>query len=473
MKATLEGYIDFILARNENARLADSYSRACSAMRSASTELEYQEAARLFESISEYEDSALRARRCREDAEEARKDAIYSNAESKMKLGSIESYERAINLFATIPGWRDADEQARTCEQRIKRLTAVAEAARLEAERREAEERIEAERQRKIREREAARIARRNKKIAIITASIVCVAIAFVIVLNKVIIPNGKYNDAVALMDAGQYEEAIVAFEAMDGYKESTEQITECKYLSAVALMDAGQYEKAIAAFKALDGYKDSVDKANIVRCEYKLEKLKTAEVGDYVFFGAYEQDNDTSNGKEDIEWLVLDKQENQLLVISKYALDCKEYNTKLTDVTWKTCSLRKWLNNEFTNAAFSAEEQTRIPTVTVSADENPCYSTDPGNATEDQVFLLSITEARQYFCSDDARQCKATDYAVAHGACANIGNGNCWWWLRSPGHLQYYAVYVDHFGGVHEYGNCVDIVNGAVRPALWIDLES
>ena len=37
--------------------------------------------------------------------------------------------------------------------------------------------------------------AKRNKKIAIITTSIVCAIIAFIIVLNTVIIPNGKYED--------------------------------------------------------------------------------------------------------------------------------------------------------------------------------------------------------------------------------------------------------------------------------------
>lgn len=159
-------------------------------------------------------------------------------------------------------------------------------------------------------------------------------------------------------------------------------------------------------------------------------------------------------------------------LVISKYALDCQQYNTSYTNVTWETCTLRKWLNNDFINAAFSADERTMIPTVTVSADKNPDYSTNPGNATQDQVFLLSITEVNKYFSSDSARQCKPTDYAVANGA-RESDSGNCWWWLRSPGDRQTDAADVYSDGGVGGLGVNVDHVNGAVRPALWIDLNS
>ena len=203
------------------------------------------------------------------------------------------------------------------------------------------------------------------------------------------------------------------------------------------------------------------------------FDLLQNAKRGNYITFGAYEQDNNTSNGKEDVEWLVLEVRDGKALVISKYALDCKPYDTSHTDVTWETCALRKWLNNDFLGSAFSAVEKAMIPTVTVSADKNPEYSTNPGNATQDQVFLLSITEANKYFNSDSERKCKPTDYAVAHGAYVNSGNGNCWWWLRSPGHDQLRAAYVLGDGYVDENGLNVDIDSGAVRPALWIDLNS
>ena len=111
---------------------------------------------------------------------------------------------------------------------------------------------------------------------------------------------------------------------------------------------------------------------------------------------------------------------------------------------------------------------------MTVSADKNPEFSTNPGNATQDQVFLLSITEANKYFSSDSARQCKPTDYAVANGAWES-DSGNCLWWLRSPGDSQNFAAFVYNGGEVNWSGHSIDYDTAlnAVRPALWIDLNS
>ena len=131
------------------------------------------------------------------------------------------------------------------------------------------------------------------------------------------------------------------------------------------------------------------------------------------------------------------------------------------------------WLNNDFLGAAFSADEKSVIPTVTVSADKNPDYSTNPGNTTQDQVFLLSITEANKYLSSYSARHCTPTEYAVAGGAYVYSSNGNCGWWVRSPGYNQNYAANVYNFGSSLGYDNYVVNDNYAVRPALWIDLNS
>ena len=239
-------------------------------------------------------------------------------------------------------------------------------------------------------------------------------------------------------------------------------------------LLDSSDYE---AAYMLLDGlaYKDSEEKLQGIRIKPQYQQIlfRKASVGDIVYFGSYEQDNNTSNGKEDVEWIVLAKEDNKVLVISKYALDCQQYNTSYTDVTWKSCSLRKWLNNTFLNTAFSAEEQALIQNTTVSADKNPQCSTNPGNATTDKVFLLSINEAEKYFSSDNARACKPTKYAVANGANVNSDNGNYWWWLRSPGAYQDFAAYVNYVGSVIYRGDAVDFDFDAVRPALWIALES
>ena len=319
--------------------------------------------------------------------------------------------------------------------------------------------------------REEARIAKekaakKSKKIIAIVMSIIFICIAFVIVLTKVIIPTRKYNAAIDLYKAGKYEDAIAAFTAMDGYRDSAAQIEKCKtaikdekYAAAVELYIAGKYEEAIAAFAALDGYKDSV--AKIDEIQHSFGWMKACSIGETLYFGSYEQDNNTANGKEDIEWIVLAKEGNKVLVISKYALDCQKYNSTDTDVTWETCSLRKWLNGTFLNAAFSSVEQNSIISSSV---------TSPGKNTTDKVFLLSITEVNKYFRSDNARQCQGTEYCYAQGA-YKASNGNCLWWLRSPGDYSDYVAYVPSDGSVDDFGIYVDCGSLAVRPALWIDL--
>lgn len=198
--------------------------------------------------------------------------------------------------------------------------------------------------------------------------------------------------------------------------------------------------------------------------------------VGDTITFGTYEQDNNTSNGKEAIEWTVLDKNGMSVLLISKQALDCQRYNTSNTDVTWETCSLRVWLNGEFLSNAFSADEQAKIQSTNVSADKNPKYDTDPGNATTDKVFLLSITEAEKFFTTDESLKCAPTAYAEAQGGYTiygiESGKDACWWWLRSPGKMQFRAAYVSN-DMINDYGSNVNYGCNCVRPALWINLDS
>jgi hypothetical protein len=80
-------------------------------------------------------------------------------------------------------------------------------------------------------------------------------------------------------------------------------------------------------------------------------------QTGGYVTFGSYEQDNDLSNGKEDIEWLVLARENNKALLISRYSLDNQPYSEHTEEVPWENCSLRKWLNDNFLNEAFSSDE--------------------------------------------------------------------------------------------------------------------
>lgn len=117
---------------------------------------------------------------------------------------------------------------------------------------------------------------------------------------------------------------------------------------------------------------------------ENSLETETNYNVGDIIKFGRYEQDGNEENGKEEIEWEVLSVEADRILLLSKYALDSKQYHFEKTSVTWENCSLRKWLNNDFKNIAFSSEEQKEIMCVTVVNEDNAYYGTEGGNNTQD-----------------------------------------------------------------------------------------
>ena len=200
-------------------------------------------------------------------------------------------------------------------------------------------------------------------------------------------------------------------------------------------------------------------------------------EVGKTITFGTYPQ---TAEGTDStpIEWLVLAKEEDKALLISKYALDCVPYNTKDTDVTWETCSLRMWLNNHFYNRAFNVEEKQNIVLSKMTADKNPDpdFSTNPGHDTNDNVFLLSIPEVNNYFKGYASSKCAPTDYAVKHGAYTDSSNRvdgrvSCWW-LRSPGYNSDDAAYVYDDGSVDNFGDVVDCSDLCVRPCVWVWLS-
>ena len=193
LKNALEGYVEHINIRIENARLKDIYNRAREEMNSANTEITFKEAAQHFESISGYEDSASLAKEC------------YEKAETKRLVQERQAEKAYI-----------AAEKAK---KKMKRIVAIA-------------------------------------------TPVICACMAFVIVLTTVIVPNGKYGAAIDLFNNGKYDEAILAFEALKGYKDSEQLICECKksiiYSNAVTAIEKKEYTQAIELLESINDFKDS-----------------------------------------------------------------------------------------------------------------------------------------------------------------------------------------------------------------------
>ena len=189
--------------------------------------------------------------------------------------------------------------------------------------------------------------------------------------------------------------------------------------------------------------------------------------------FGSYEQDNDDANGKEPIEWIVLDEDDEKMLLISDKAIEYQRYNDEKTEITWENCSLRKWLNEDFITEAFDSEEQKRIVETTLEADNNPQYKTDGGNDTTDKVFILNFTELEKYLPHEEMCQCKPTQYVIKKGCYVNKNGedkGYTTWFLRTPADSQKNIMQVKTNGGL-SIALGVDH-EGPIRPAIWVKKE-
>ena len=211
----------------------------------------------------------------------------------------------------------------------------------------------------------------------------------------------------------------------------------------------------------------NSLEDAEFISPLKNADKEHEEKIGTTIKFGRY---ND-GNGISDIEWDIVNVVDGNALLLSKNVLDCKPYHSSSEDVTWETCTIRKWLNNEFFTDAFSDAEKMLVKSVLVLAEKNPSYAnTDPGIATQDKVFLLSVNEATTLFTSDEERLSCSTDYAAQKGVYVE-DEGFAQWWLRNSGETQNVATVVTNEGFVYDCGVNVEYDDVGVRPAIWIKL--
>ncbi len=197
-------------------------------------------------------------------------------------------------------------------------------------------------------------------------------------------------------------------------------------------------------------------------------------EVGSVCSFGVYPQVYG-SDEKVPLEWVILDKQEDRMLMITRKALVFRPYNMEMSEVTWEKSSIRTWLNDTFYQNAFSQEERGEILSTLVKADRNPRFMNNPGEDSRDHVFLLSVPEAAQYFKTENEMKCQATEYALSQAADVTDSlseEGTCFWWLRTPGYDGRSAAGIYKDGGIFYGGMSVSMNYGAVRPAIWVMAE-
>lgn len=223
---------------------------------------------------------------------------------------------------------------------------------------------------------------------------------------------------------------------------------------------------------------------------EIEAKAIEVAtQAGKYVTFGHYPQ---TKSGDDDnpIQWLILERDGQNALLISKCGLDTKPYDTNENGTTWEKSTIRMWLNAIFYNKAFNSAEQAIILTTSVDNNKEQCYSSwskNDGNNTQDKIFLLSYAEVKKYFDvvywknagpkENKKPRIAPTAYAIAQGASTFSlyktvdGADSGWWWLRSLGQNGIEVAAVGASGCLHSFSAYE--TSASIRPAMWVNIDS
>jgi len=213
--------IEAIKAENERKKIKRTYDSALCQMQKADTEKEFLCTADIFKSISGYMDSEKKALECREKANIAHNDEILSSGMAYERLDTIESIEKAVDFYKMIPGWKNVDDHLIACQKRIEEIKAFEK--------------------------------KKAKLVKIGFVAIVIAAICLHIIIN-IVIPNNKYKDAVALLESGEFDAAIAAFETLG----KSESVLAARYAKAETLYNAEDYIAAAMTFGACENYKDA-----------------------------------------------------------------------------------------------------------------------------------------------------------------------------------------------------------------------
>jgi tetratricopeptide (TPR) repeat protein len=362
----------------------------------------YHEAEVKFFVLSGYKDSEEYVRECKRlmlQTTKEMKQRIYKRAKfikNNAKLSA--DYKDAANEFRRISGYKDSDEMADKCDQ--------------------------------------LRQGMNNRSLRKKLVSMGIVVLSLAVLGLGASTSHAKYYLANAYQATTVYSPAIKMYKKLNGYKDSEDRLIECQYLKGIDLKEKGNYKDAAKAFAASENYKNSDEE------KVKMEQFEIieSEPGDKVKIGEY-------------DWTILKIEKNQALLVKKTALPETEYNENIGNITWEESTIRQWLNKNFMEETFSEAEKNNIILSNVVNEDNAVYGTDGGNDTQDQLFLLSIDEVKEY-----------TTLFPTYTSNS---------WLRSPGANPSCVAFLSVNGAVMDYGYPANSDEITVRPAMFFSIES
>ena len=202
-------------------------------------------------------------------------------------------------------------------------------------------------------------------------------------------------------------------------------------------------------------------------RAEYdkEIKALISSEVGDEIEFGHFDTDL-TLPGKESVTWIVIEKEDDHVCLLSKKGLGGSFYNQKHEEITWENSDIRKLINSKEYLNIFNRYEKEALM-------EN----------NGDLISLMTPVQAESFFSSDLERELALTQAAEAKGTNINyLSKANywdiksyhsSWWWLKGPEkEADIYAPIVTVDGVIETGSKVVNKPSGAIRPLILVKIQ-
>lgn len=263
---------------------------------------------------------------------------------------------------------------------------------------------------------------------------------------------SAEYADI--LFETGEDYESAAQYYTIAG---NADKANLCRYRIAENHYEAGNFEAAYEEFEAIrsitvtdDETGETVVVKDLLKNDAHLIAVRETKYtpGNIVAFGSYHG--------QPLNWYILRREGNELLLLSADIIDCKQYSKTWTAVNWEQSSMRLFLNADLL-AGFTAEQKGMIIT--------SMANTEIG--VGDQAFLLSRDEAAAY-CDETTLKAKVSDEAKVMGVWED-DDGFGWWWLRDC--LGDRALLIRHDGKAEEGGYYVNYGHAGVRPAIRISI--
>lgn len=218
-------------------------------------------------------------------------------------------------------------------------------------------------------------------------------------------------------------------------------------------------------------------------------EQYGQFSVGERVEFGSYSYEAD---GKENvIDWVIVDKKENAVLLVTDKIIESLPFSPaqdlsyititsdELQQCDWETSDIRKWLNHDFAEHAFTDEEYAAIQTTTVLVTGDDLLETKE-EKTKDRIFLLSAEELLAYFGEGEDENRNHVSIEAENGLSwgvltpyamkreMNTEFGICSWTRSSTIDGTSRISFEEETGEFYWAGEDVSTYLG-IRPAMWV----